>query len=276
MQRAKRLGRLSLGVLRQDHRLIVFPAVTVAVNVVVGGLSFLAADGILGGPAHVRLLILLAGIIASYPVTFVALFCGVALATVLGRTLDGEATTVADGWRVARRRAGVIAAWTLLVCTVGAALRVIEEYLPLGGKVAALVLDVSWSLATLFAVPILAYEGLAPRAALRRSAAIFRERWGEQLAGVVTIGLFGMFGSFVFIAVALGGLLAGLNTNGLLGVVLVVLGGGAFFAFQALIVAVGQIYRVFVYRSVVLKSPGGPFPSEDLARPFAPRRWWGG
>ncbi len=273
MQRARRLGRLSLGVLSQDRRLLIFPAVSVAVNLAVGGLSFLAAVQV-AGDKNFRLLLVVAGLIASYPVTFAAMFSGVALATVLARTLDGEPVTVADGWRVARQRIGVIAAWTLVVCTVGGVLRVIEEYVPLGGKVAALVLDVSWSLATLFAVPILAYEGLAPRATVRRSVSIFRERWGEQLAGVVVIGLFGAFGTGVFIVLAFTGIVVGLLTSGVVGILLVVIGGGAFFAFQAVTVALGQVYRVFVYRSVALEQPGGPFRRADLERPFAPRRWW--
>lgn len=56
------------------------------------------------------------------------LYCGVALAAVLAGRLDGHALTPHDGWMAARERVGIIAAWTLLVCTVGAALRLIERY----------------------------------------------------------------------------------------------------------------------------------------------------
>ena len=48
---------------------------------------------------------------------------------------------------------------------------------------------VAWGLATLLVVPILALEGLGPLAALSRSTALFREKWGEQLAGAASIGV---------------------------------------------------------------------------------------
>ena len=49
--------------------------------------------------------------------------------------------------------------------------------------------------ATFLVVPILALEGLGPLAALDRSSALFRAKWGEQLAGTASIGvLFAPFG----------------------------------------------------------------------------------
>jgi len=89
-----------------------------------------------------------------------------------------------DGWIAARQRLGIIAAWSLLVCTVGALLRVLEERLPLGGRIVAALVGLSWSLATLFAVPVLAYENLGPLETLRRSSQIFRRRWGLRSAAV--------------------------------------------------------------------------------------------
>ncbi len=46
---------------------------------------------------------------------------------------------------------------------------------------------VAWALATFFVVPVLAFEGLGPEAALRRSAALVRERWGEGVGGAAAI-----------------------------------------------------------------------------------------
>jgi hypothetical protein len=271
-QRANRLGRLSLKVLGEDRRLLIFPAMSALVNLIIGGLAFALADNLVGGGASNRRLILVGGIIASYPATFVALFSGVALASMLARKLDGEPVTPNDAWRAARERVGIILAWTTLVCTVGAILRVLEEYVPLGGKVAAFVLDVSWSLATLFAVPVIAYEGLGPRETLRRSIALFRQRWGEQTAAVIGLGLFG--GLLAIPAVIL--ILAGAKASGSEAVLLVALGGALLFAIQAFTIAVNQIYRVFLYRTTL--NPGGPaqgpFTSADLDNPFRPPSWW--
>lgn len=261
-------------VLRSDRRLYAFPALSALVNVLIGGLSFGLADGLLGSRGHTRTLILVGGLIASFPATFVGIFSGVALAAMLHRKLDGEPVSVHDGWRVARERTPAILGWSVLVCTVGAILRVAEEYVPLGGKIAALVLDLSWSLATLFAVPVIAYEGLGPRDTVRRSAQLFRERWGEQTAGVVAIGL-----GYTLLAIP-GVILigAGLADAGPAGVLLVGLGGALILAVQAYTIALGQVYRVYLYRSTLhpAESLPGPFARSDLDDPFRARRrrWW--
>jgi hypothetical protein len=273
-QRANRLGRLSMSVIGEDRRLLIFPAVSSLVNLLIGGLSFALADNLIGGGTHSRRLILLGGIIASYPATCVSLFSGVALATMLARKLDGETVSPSDGWRTARERTGIILIWTLLTCTIGAVLRVLEEYLPLGGKIAALVLDVSWTLATLFAVPVIAYEGLGPRDTLRRSAALFRDRWGEQTAGVIGVSLLGGFLAVPTIVL----LIAGASTSGGSAVVLIALGGALLLATQAFTIALNQVYRVFLYRSTLPDGAAatGPFPRRDLENPFRSekRRWW--
>jgi hypothetical protein len=276
-QRANRLGAASFAVIKSDRRLLIFPAVSAAVNVLIGGLSFALADNLIAGTHSSRRLILVGGLIASYPATFVGIFSGVALAAMLARKLDGEPVSTSDGWRVARERTGIILAWTLIVCTVGAILRVLEEYVPLGGKIAAFLLDLSWSLATLFAVPVIAYEDLGPRETLRRSAKLFRERWGEQTAGVVGVAVLGGFLAIPGLVLVGAGLAKG---SGAGAVVLVALGGAVLLATQAYTISLNQVYRVYLYRSTVAPELplGGPFSHEDLAEPFRSkrkRRWWG-
>jgi hypothetical protein len=272
-QRANRLGRASFAVISSDRRLLIFPALSALVNVLIGGLSFALADHLIAGHSHSRRLILIGGLIASYPATFVGIFSGVALAAMLASKLDGQPVDVGEAWRLARRRTGIILGWTLLVCTVGAVLRVAEEYLPLGGRVAALVLDLSWSLATLFAVPVIAYEGLGPQATLGRSAQLFRERWGEQTVGVIGLTFAG--GVLAVPGVVL--ILAGATSSGAGAVLLVGCGGAIILAVQAYTIALNQVYRVYLYRSTLAGAPvPGPFPEKDLQEPFRPRqrRWW--
>lgn len=273
-QRANRLGRASLDVLSEDRRLLVFPAASAAVNLLIGGLAFALADNLVGGSSHSRRLILVGGLIASCPVTFAAMFSGVALAWMLASKLDGQPVSVRDGWRAARERTGVILGWTALVCTVGAILRVLEEYIPLGGKIVALVFDFSWSLATLFAVPVIAYENAGPRKTLRRSAELFRERWGEQTTGVIGVGIFG--GLLAVPGATLIGM--GAATGGTQAVAFIAIGGALILAAQAFTTALNQVYRVFLYRSTLAPDtiPQGAFSHTDLDQPFRSprRRWW--
>jgi Family of unknown function (DUF6159) len=268
-QRTSRLLRISWSVMREDRRLLVFPIVSATVSLLVGGGSFVLARAVAGGPEAERRVFLIGGIVASYPATFAALFCGVALAAVLARRLDGEDARPADGWRVARERIGVIAAWTLVTCTVGALLRLLDEHLPLGGRVAGWILGLSWSLATLLAVPVLAYEGLGPRATFRRSVELFRHRWAEQALGAAGIGA-----GFVVVVVPCMALLGiGAISDGAAAPFMVALGGGGLLAALAVQTAMDQVFRVFVYRSALgLDRGDGPFPAADLTQPFEPPR----
>jgi hypothetical protein len=45
---------------------------------------------------------------------------------------------------------------------------------------------------TYFVLPVLAAERLGPIAAVRRSSAILRSKWGESLAGEARFGLIGL------------------------------------------------------------------------------------
>jgi hypothetical protein len=267
--RAWRLMRASLSVLREDPQLLVFPAVAMALSVVVGAVCFaLAAPGG-GGSQNTRGVIFVASLLAAYPVNFVSLYCGVALAAVLAGRLQGEPLTASDGWMAARERLGIIAAWTLVSCTVGAVLRVIEQYVPLGARIVVAIVDLSWSLATIFAVPVLAYENLGPRETFRRSSQIFRQRWGTQIGGTVGIGIAGALTYVPFVLM----LLVGVATPGANGVLLTVLGGAGLFGAIAVQAALEQIFRVFVYRNAVgLDTASGPFAQNDLQAPFVARR----
>jgi Family of unknown function (DUF6159) len=268
-RRAWRLLRASVAVLREDPQLLVFPAVAMTASLALGAICFSLSVSNLGTGRDVHAVIFVAGLIAAYPVNFVSLYCGVALATVLAGRLEGEALTPADGWKAASERIEIIAGWTLLVCTVGAVLRVVEQYVPLGAKLVAAVVDLTWTLATMFAVPVLAYENVGPLDTLRRSSQIFKQRWGVQLRGVVGIGI----GGALLTAPPAIVLVIGALTPGAEGVLLVVLGGAALFAAIAVQVALDQIFRVFVYRNAVgLDTPGAPFSQEDLQAPFAARR----
>lgn len=269
-QRARRLGEISWNVLRQDRRLLVFPAISALAGLFLGAISFALADRLIGG-GH-RIAILIATLIVSYPLTFVTTFAGVAVAAMLAARLNGQDASVSVGWQAARERTGAIVIWSLFVCTVGAVLRLLEEFVPFGGKLVLWLLDFSWSIATLFAVPVLAYENLGPFATLRRSAKLFRDRWGEQTAGAVTIGVLANVVAFPAALM----LFAGLALGGAIGVALFACGGAGLIALGAFSTALNEVYRVFLYRSTLsLESAGGnpfplPFAPEDLDDSWTP------
>ena len=274
VRRAWRLMGASFSVLRADPELLIFPAVAMLFSVAAGaiGLVFVLTEvhsGAGAGANGTRETVFIVSLIAAYPLTFVSLYCGVALAAVLAMRLEGRQASARDGWAAARGRLGMIAAWTLLVCTVGALLRVLEQRLPLGGRIVAALVGLSWSLATLFAVPVLAYEGLGPLQTLRRSSQIFKLRWGAQIGGAAGIGAVTALVAGPLAVV----IVIGISTPGALGALLVAVGTAGLFAALAASTALEQVYRVFLYRSAVgLDTGGGPFAASDLQAPFTARR----
>ena len=81
--RAARLLAASFSVLREDPQLLIFPAVAAALTLVLGALSFALSISHGGGSGNEKDVIFFASLVSAYPITFVSLYCGVALAAVL-------------------------------------------------------------------------------------------------------------------------------------------------------------------------------------------------
>ena len=168
------------------------------------------------------------------------------------------------GFSAANGRLGLIAAWSLLACTVGLALRL------LGGAPAARrpyrrvrCSALAWSLATLFAIPILAYEGLGPFATVERSTQIFKRRWGAPDRRLDRHRRGGRACSRSRSPCSCSSAsrrpAAAASRSSLLA-------GAGLFALGPGVAAMEQIYRVFVYRSAVgLDTSAGPFSQQRPA-----------
>ena len=159
---------------------------------------------------------------------------------------------------------------------VGAAISALQALLrEAGGNLVGAIVgglaDVAWTVATFFVVPVIALEGLGPKDAIKRSAGVVRERWGEGVVGSAAIGL-------VAFLIALPGIV--LIVAGIAAVSASPAGGGALIAvgvvfiiaaglFQATISAV---FRVALFRFATQDEVTGGFTREQLAGAFAPKR----
>ena len=56
------------------------------------------------------------------------------------------------------------------------------------GNIAARLVGMAWALVTFMAVPVIAIEGTGPLDTLKRSASIFKQKWGQQITGNIAIG----------------------------------------------------------------------------------------
>lgn len=283
MQRIRlgwQLTRKSWSVLRADGSLALFP--------VISALSTICLLLILWGPAlglgwvHMdssssnvypgqEVVWLIVGL-SAYLTTAVAVFCNVALASCTALSLQGEDTTLGQGFSLALSRWRQVLGWALIATTVNLILRSLEERLPLAGKLAAGLVGLAWTLACMFVIPVLALEGVSPMDAVRRSAQTFKARWGEGLTGNALIGaLGGILFLLVFIsAIAGAGLLMGVSPGLAVGWVLLMI-----LCWMVAMVALSTLNQVFLVALYLYSRDGqvaGPFSAEEFAAAFRPAR----
>lgn len=185
MRRANRMFKLSVRLMLREKRLFVLPAVCAISGLALGALiTFpIAYSG-----QEPRTAMFLGSIIAAAPNTFVTIAAGVGTVSMVADMLGGREPSFARAWALIRLRLPQILAWSAFVWAIGSILRALEEKLPLGGRIVAWIFDIGFVFATMFAVPVIAYEGLSPMATLRRSSGVMRSRFMELLHGSVAIG----------------------------------------------------------------------------------------
>ncbi len=125
---------------------------------------------------------------------FIVVFFNVALVHASREAFEGRQVSIRSSIGHASVRIGKIFAWAAFAATVGTVINIIMERLgPLGSIVGGL-LGFAWSIAVFFVVPVLAYEDVGPWQAVKRSAEILKEKWGESLAANVSFGLVAVVG----------------------------------------------------------------------------------
>ena len=142
----------------------------------------------------------------------------------------------------------------------------IQERTGLVGAIATWIGNLAWSLATFFVVPVLLFEPVGVRGAIKRSARVFRDRWGEQVTAQLVIGA-GM-GLFLIPAGIVGMIVA---------VTLSPIAGGAFIvlSFLAVIVVTATLNEIFtaaLYRYAVSGAVPPGMSAMDFESIIKPRR----
>jgi hypothetical protein len=272
-----RLAGESFAVLRRDRSLAAFPVLGFAAALL--AVLILVTPGIvLAAVTGSEWLLAPFAALAAYAATFAAIYFGVALSAAAYRSLDGHDTTVAEGLAVARERRGLIARWAAVQLVVGLAISALQAAIsdsPLGRVVGSVVggaANVAWGVATFFVVPLLALEGLGPKQALKRSGAIVKERWGEGIAGSVSIGFVIAVVALVPIAVLAAIAAATFDASVVLGSVFVAVAVVVALATAAIATALTTIFRVALLRFATTGEHPSGFAESDLQVAFRPRR----
>jgi hypothetical protein len=265
MRRIRRgwaLTKKSWGLLDEHRELIRFPlygavATTVLAIVFLGpGLYLLDQDELAGAIPLI--------VIGVYVLSVVGFYFSVGLAACADMIFRGQDASVGDGLAVARERFSAICGWAAISTAISLVMGVLENQGGIGGQIAARLVGAAWSLVTFLAVPVIAIEGTGPFQTLKRSASMFRERWGQQITGNIAIGA-AIFLIGVLPAAAL--IVAGVllwSSASFAGALLVVI--GALVLAIALLIsrALSGIFGVALYRYALDGEAVGGFTVEDL------------
>jgi hypothetical protein len=262
IRRGWALTKKSWALLSEHRSLIRFPiygavATTLLAIVFLGpGLYLLDKDSLAGA---IPLLVL-----GVYVLSVVGFYFSVGLAAAADMIFRGQEATVADGLAVARSRFSQICGWAAISTAISVLMGVLENQGGLGGQIAARLVGMAWSLVTFLAVPVIAIEGTGPVETLKRSASIFRERWGTQITGNIAIGgavfLLGVLPAVVLIVAGV----ALWPSASFLGALLVVVGALVLAVAMLISRALSGIFGVALYRYATEGEAVGGFTSEEL------------
>ena len=270
LARSFELAKASWGVVRADKELLLLPVLSVAATLLVAA-SFIApayaagwlpTDDAATEPGAVAWAWMFAFYIVTY---FVAIFFNTALVGAAMIRLDGGDPTLGDGLRIAWRRVGRIAGYALIAGTVGLLLRALEERVGWLGRIVVALVGIAWTVATFLVVPVLVARDIGPIDAVKESARMLRETWGENLAGTLGLGLV-----FLLAFVALGVVMSGLVYAGvvldlpIVAAVAVFAGIVGFVLLATLQSTLQGVYSAALYRYAAGAGDAGPGFSADL------------
>ena len=266
------MAKASWRVLRTDRELLVFPAASFVVTILVS-IGFLVpfwASGRLADLAagQVDLVMIVVGFLYYLTVYSVVIFCNVAVVAGALIRLQGADPTISDGFGAAFDRLPAIIGYAAIAATVGVVLRYVAERTGVVGRLVLGGLGVAWSLATFLVAPVLVVEGVGPLRAIVRSSTLLRSTWGEQVAGNVGISL--VFGLMMVVAFAAGAavfsLVVDISSYAAAAVVVLVV---VILAALALVsTTLEAIFTASVYRFAATGEGSGMFPTSVIQDAF--------
>lgn len=239
----------SFKVLKENKSLIIFPILSGISLVLVMGSFIVAAfaasnwdlESLNTENEATNYLIVFLFYLVNY---FIIVFFNTALIHCTRSYFNGEEVSVSEGLKFSLSRIGAIFSWAVVAATVGMILRAIQENVGWLGKIITGFIGLVWTVSTFFVVPVIAYEKLGPIAAVKRSAEIMKEKWGESLAGNFSFGLL-QFIAIILIAVPV--FFLGSFIDPIIGIVVGLL---ALFIVVAIFSAAETIFASAVYHNI--------------------------
>ena len=266
------LARASWAVLRHDKELVLLPALSLLATVAVAATFLIPIlsggdSGALDDPGTTGYVVL--GI-AYVVLAFVTIFFNAALVHAANERMGGGDPTIGSAMAGAMSRVHRILPWAIVSATVSIILQAIEERAGALGRLVSGLAGVAWSLVTFLVLPVLVVEDVGVVDAVKRSGAMFRRTWGENVAAQVGFGLLGL------VAVLPAGFLAaaGFAVGDVAGWTMLAAALAWILVVTVVISALSGIFQTALYR-YASDLPTGAFATARLEQAFAPKRGTG-
>lgn len=263
------LAKASWAVLKQDRELLVIPLLSFVASLVVLAALLVPAIALIdtsgtgeegsGDPA-----LFVIGIVAALALSVISVFFNGALVAGAHERLAGGDPTVSSAMRRAMARIGGLLPWALLTGTVGLVLQALRERAGALGRIIVGFIGTAWDVATFLTVPAIVIDEHGAIDGLKRSGALLKQTWGENIAARVGFGLLGFVA--IIPAVIVVAVFASLgNVAAVIGIVIAVL-------YIALVVvtltALNAIFQTALYLYATTGSVPTGFEGTSLPQSF--------
>lgn len=222
-KRARYLAKASMATLKADKEIVVFPILSgIFSSIVLLGMGLLIFfTGTRSGSITMQPESNFrwdANPYVMWPVFVLGYICLVAIAhffeamvySAVQQRFEGNDPTLGSAYNAARKKLKPLLLFSVMMASVGLAFQALEERVPFAGKIAVWIFNAAWSIANVFAIPVIlsSKEDISPIAATKKSAAVIKKVWGENVIAQLGIGIIGA--AWLVLALVLSGATGGL------------------------------------------------------------------
>lgn len=200
-----KLTKDSLRVLREHPDLMLFPLAGGIASLLLGAVLYLGV--FVGGFISGGIQYLALGVF-YFGTTFLASFFTAALVYSVNDAFHGRNPTLRNGMAAAWTMKGPLVVWSVISAIVGVLLQSLENSDSGLARIAGAIFALGWTVTTFFIIPVIVFEDVTTKEMFSKSAATFRDTWGETLGAGFGIGLvqllIGLLGGGIVLAVGWG------------------------------------------------------------------------
>lgn len=188
----------------------------------------------------------------------------------------GQDPTLKKALYAATKKAGPLLAFSGLQATVGLILNILSDRLPFAGKIATLIAGAAWSVATMFALPVIMdNKETKPLETVRHSSRIFTKIWGESVFIGLGLGIISVGVSIIMFVVLFSGVaLSVIYSNWAFGVISFVLFLAGLMFYSLVLTTLTTIVKTAAYYYASTNQLPTGFDEELIRNVFKPKKAW--